>query len=380
MSLYGRLIAFVAAALLLVIAVLFAVRPAPTGGDEPNETSADTLVSSAPPPAVAPELSEETLRSALKELCVDAIRNDAADPRKTNLWRDFPDQRKQQLLDRLSVSPAAEHLVLAAVLDDDSTSRIGLVERAVWANPHDAFTLWNAVHICSEEREATGCPLRDWEGQLLRVDGQNSESWIRVAANRYELRDVDGALEALKTAAASAETRAYWTETIEMAERGLSVAADLSFQERAMMAFGIAASNLPLFGDYVDMCRAQSAVDVEWAYACVSYGRTLENQGRTYNGVLIGLAIQELSLEALGDRDGVADLEQRMAVRSRELSSLVSENMSVAERLVTSTPDQFSSYLGSVRRAGEWNAMAMIAEEVGALLQREPELACIPEP
>jgi len=375
----GRLIAFIAAAVLLVIAVVFAVRELPTDGAEAGTAADASFISSLLPARVAATgLPEKPPRPALEELCA-AVANETGDSGETNP-RLLPfDELQEHLLGRLSVSPTAEHLILAAFLDDDSASRIGIIDRAVSSNRHDAFTLWNAVHICTEEHEATGCPLRDWEQQLLRVDGQNSESWIRVAANRYESRDLDGALEALKRAAASAETRAYWTETIEMAERGLAAGADLSFQERATMAFNIASSNLPLWGDYMDMCGAQSAIDVDWAYACLAYGRTLENQGRTFNGLLIGLAIQEASLEALSDRDGLARLEQRKAARSRELSALASDKMSMAEQLVTSTPDEFSSYLASVRRSGEWDAMAIVVEEASALIQHQPELACIPE-
>ena len=384
MSYRGWLIASVTAAVLLVIAIVLATRQSPIDGGEPEPALKVSPV--APQPArkdVADSLSGEMLRSALEELCADrAVQagDDAEDSGDTNTRLEPFDQWQQQLLSRLSVSPTPEHLVLAALLDEESATRIDLVGRAVSLNPHDAFTLWNAVHICSDEHEATGCPLRDWERRLLQGDGQNSETWIRVAANRHQARDLVGALEALQRAATSAETRAYWTETIEMAERGLAVAGDRSFPERATMAFGIAASTLPDYGDYWNMCKAQSATDVEWAYACLRYGETLENQGKTDIGTAIGLGIQMLALEALGDEDAHAGVERRKATRSRQWAQWGADKVSVAEQLVTSTPARFSSYLAAVRRHGEAGARALIVDEIDRLLQREPELVCASEP
>jgi len=152
-------------------------------------------------------------------------------------------------------SPGRWIVTIAAVslLDSGPASRVELIDRAVSLTPNDAFVLWGAVHICTEERDQTGCPLRAWENRLLEIDGQNSESWVRVAANRYQAGDQDKALDALRHAATSGETRAYWTESIEMIERGLAAGSDYSFPERAGMAFGFAASMLPDYGDYLSL-------------------------------------------------------------------------------------------------------------------------------
>lgn len=50
-----------------------------------------------------------------------------------------------------------------------------------------------------------------------------------------------------------------------MIERGFAAASDYAFPERAEMAFGFAASELPRDGDYVTMCKEQSTESVDWA-------------------------------------------------------------------------------------------------------------------
>lgn len=384
MTFHGRVTFAVVAVGLLIVAAFVGI------GHDPDNPAPDETRKAAPAispdPSAAPataELPDDALRSALEDLCSGDVRSasDFARHIEQMQARLEPfDHWQRRLLETLAQSSSAEHLHFAALLDTDPASQIELIRRAVSLDPNDAFTLWTAVEVCAATREATACPLRDWEWRLLQVDGQNSESWMRVAANRYQARELNTALEALRRAATSAETRAYWTETIEMAERGYAVIGDRSFPERAAMAFGVAASALPSVGDYVNMCKAQSEASVEWAYACLAYGETAEKQGKTELGVSIGLAIQLLALEALGESEAFAEVEQRKEARAREKRALYSNNRAPIEEFIVSTPALFSSYLASVRTHGEFGAQSLLADEVQRLLQREPELACARQP
>ena len=223
------------------------------------------------------------------------------------------------------------------------------------------------------------CPLRDWERLLIAVDGQNSESWIRVAANRYAANEYDEALEAMRHASTAAESRAYWTEMIETIERGFAAGSDFGFPERAAMAFGFAASELPRYGDYVKMCEERSAQSVDWAYACLTYGELLEGQGKTDMGVSIARSIQQLALEGLGEIERSAEVQQRIEARRQErLNSIKAHNPAV-ERLIFSNPTLFSAYLAAVRSEGEENARRRIGIEIERLLKQQPELGCAAE-
>ena len=284
---------------------------------------------------------------------------------------------KQSLSERLSVSSSAEHLHLAALLEDDRSLRVDLIERAISRNPSDPYLVWSAIRICSDSGASLDCPLGDWEQRLIAVDGQNSESWIRIAANRYAAGETDTALEAMRNAATAPETRIYWTETVEMIERGLAAAGiDQPFPERAGMAFGFAAMMLPVYGDYTRMCVEQSSQSVEWAYTCLGYGELAENQSKTDIGVSIGRSMQELALEALGDMEKAADIEQRLQRRRQERLSADIERTTLIERLMVSNPTMFSSYLAATRSVGEVTARRQIAAEIERLLEQQPELAC----
>ncbi len=211
------------------------------------------------------------------------------------------------------------------------------------------------------------------------IDGQNSESWLRVAANRYKAGETDAALEAMRHAATAAETRIYWTETIEMAERGLAAAgSDYSFPERAAMAFGLAATKLPNYGDFTTMCKEQSLRSADWAYTCLGYGELAENQGKTVIGVSIGRSIQKLALEALGEEDKLAAVEARQQSSRQEWLESIGNIHAATERLMFSNPAVFSAYLAAVRTHGEVVARAYLTDETSRLLREQPELACQP--
>jgi len=349
----------------------------------PAPIASEPSLSPTPTPSASPyEFPEAQLHSALADLC-DNSRQESDDHQWTAAETQGQisafNELKRSLSERLSVSSSAEHLHLAALLDNDPESRIDLLDRAVSRNPNDAFLLWGAVQICSKESDATGCPLREWEKRLLEIDGQNSESWVRVAANRYEAGEVDSALEAMRYAATAAETRAYWTETIEMIERGFAAGSDYSFPERAEMAFGFAATEIPNFADYVTMCEERSANSVDWAYACLAYGELVEDQGKTEMGVSIAFSIQKLAFKALGDADDLAAVEQRRQARRQELLVSAGENYMATARLLLSSPAIFSAYLAAVRTHGEPGARAYLADETSRLLREKPELACEPQ-
>ncbi len=319
------------------------------------------------------------LRSALTDVCLNAA-TDSVDKEWTQeeiqAQIDAFNKQKQTLSESLSASSSAEHLHFAALLEDDPASRLDLLDAAISRSPSDPFLVWGAVQICSEAIETTPCPLRDWERLLIAVDGQNSESWVRVAANRYAASDYDAALEAMRHASTAAESRAYWTEMIEMVERGFAAGSDFGFPERAEMAFGFAASELPRYGDYVRMCEERSAQSVDWAYACLAYGELVESQGKTEMGVSIARLIQKLALEGLGEVGKAAEVQQRIETRRQERLDSIKDYNPAIEKLIFSNPTLFSAYLAAIRSDGEEAARHRTRAEIERLLERQPGLAC----
>lgn len=370
----------VVAAALLFLAASLGMLETPFDGDTDLVRVVVEPVPYPSPLPSLPELPEADLRSAITELCTNRSRESGDKewtPEETQAQIEAFNELKRNLSGRLSVSSSAEHLHLAALLEDDSTTRIELLDRAISQSPNDAFLLWRGVQICTEEKDATACDLADWERQLLMIDGQNSESWLRVAANRYKAGETDAALEAMRHAATAAETRIYWTENIEMIERGLAAAgSDYPFPERAGMAFGFAAMKLPNYGDFTTMCKEQSLLSADWAYTCLGYGELAENQGKTEIGVSFGLSLQKLALDALGELEKEAEVEQRLQARRQERLDSIGDYNPATERLIFSNPALFSAYLAAVRSQGEVAAQRYIRKETERILEQQPELAC----
>ncbi|MEQ9560918.1 MAG: hypothetical protein RLN69_00245 [Woeseiaceae bacterium] len=279
--------------------------------------------------------------------------------------------------DRLLVSTNAEHLHLAALIERDSVARVEQIQRAVAQNSTDPFLMWHAVRYCFDAANTSNCPLAEWEDKLLEIDGQNSEAWIRIATNRYLEGNQQEAYRALQRAATSAVTRAYWTETVEMVERGLAAGSDLAFPDRAGMAFGIAATRLPDYSTYLYMCKQQAAANVDWAYACLKYGELVERQGKTEMGRSFALHYQEVALEALGEDEGLREIKARQDARKQQRQDEIDRSNGLAERLMVSNSTLFASYLGAIRADGEATARANLQDQVRQWLSRPVNSACV---
>jgi hypothetical protein len=206
----------------------------------------------------------------------------------------------------LLVSRDAEHLAAAAMMTRNPRDRVADITRAMAAGSQNAAIVWLAVQICGAANGVVPCPEREWEERLLRLDGENSEAWIHVAARRLGRGESVAAFDAIQRAAAAAETNVYWPETVELVERGLEAAGGYSFSARASTAFGVAAANQPAYKSHVDMCKARSEVDRAWADACLRYGQVAEQRRKTVLGQTSARTLQIAVLEAIGDQEAIA--------------------------------------------------------------------------
>jgi hypothetical protein len=261
--------------------------------------------------------------------------------------------------ERLLVSRDAEHLAAAALVSRNVRYRVADITKAVTMGPQNAVVAWTAVQICAAANELLPCPAQQWEEQLLKLDGQNSEVWIRVAARRLERGDATGALDAMQRAASAPESNAYWPDTVELVERGLAAAGGYSFSERAALAFGIAAANQPDYASQLKMCKAQSEANRAWADACLRYGETAEVQRKTALGQTSARTLQIEVLEVVGDDESIA----RVRARGRRTVATIDERRR-ADALIMSGPRPFARYLAKIRESGESAAVAYMLEEV----------------
>ena len=279
---------------------------------------------------------------------------------------------------RLAASSSAEHLHVAALLERDPANRLKLIARADPGSASDPLLLRDAVRFCQDAGEEQSCPLIEWEQRLVAVDGENSEAWIFVAANRFEAGEEQQALKALQRAATASESRTYLSESIELTELGLAAGSDMGFTGRAAAAFGIVAMAWPSPRSLINMCQEQSARSVDWAYACLSYGELVEKQAGTTMSTSLALSIQSIAFKALGETEKIADVEVR---KKRFREALYTEGAALDEeamQFVLSNPTLFSAYLAAISAEGEFIANKRIAAEAKQLLSQRPDLACKP--
>ena len=379
-SKHGSLLGVALIASAILLAVLLMSRSLTSGPETTwNATNDIAELYAAAPNEQPTTFAQAEISSSLAEIC------SADDEDSANVTQSYAETMTQieqykelirNVKDRLVVSTEAEHLHLAALLETDISSRVELITKAMSRNPNDAYLVWDAVQICADMADQSDCPLREWENRLIAIDGQNSESWVQIAANRYVAGDADEALRAMRHAATSAESRAYWTEAIEMIERGFAAGSDYSFSERAGAAFGIAATKLPDYGTYVNMCKEQSAGSAVWAYVCLAYGELVENQGKTDMGQSIARSIQKLALEAIGDEEKLAAVLDRQQLSKQEMWGLARDHNFLNERLIFSSPAIFSAYLAAIRTHGEVGARTYLREETSRWLDQHQDLDC----
>jgi hypothetical protein len=123
------------------------------------------------------------------------------------------------------------------------------------------------------------------------------------------------------------------------------------------------------------MCREQSPASPEWADACLRYGELAEIRGDTVIAVSIALAVQRLVLEAVGESERAAKVEERSRLRTQEFAD-ATPGINAAFELMTQDPALFYSYLAMIRSQGEVVAMRRITADIERLIQLRPELAC----
>jgi hypothetical protein len=273
--------------------------------------------------------------------------------------------------ERLLVSRDAEHLAAAALLSRNVRYRVSDITRALATGRQNPAVVWTAVQICAAANDQVPCPAQQWEEQLLKLDGENSEVWIHIAARRLERGDARAALDAMQRAASTPESNAYWPDTVELLERGLAAAGGYSFPERAMLAFGVAAANQPDYASQLKMCKAQSEANRAWADACLRYGETAEGRRKTALGQASARTLQIEVLEVVGDAESIAQVR----ARGRRTVATTDERRR-ADALITSGPRPFARFLAKVRESGESAGVAYMLEEAASLSTEPTQAEC----
>lgn len=290
----------------------------------------------------------------------------------------------QAVQQRLLVSDDPEHILTAALLEEDVRNQVRLIGRLFAATSKSALVVWHSLLVCSSlDSASAACPTEKLEQRLLALAADNSEAWVNIAANRHARGDHSQALEALGQAGAAASSSAYWADTIEMVHGAIAVAGDFSFAERVQYSFGIAGSNLPTYDQVTNMCSTRSADSADWARACLAYGELLEGQAETAMGAAVAQDIQSIASTALKDEVRLSDLKQRSvlelaAKRSAALDPAAIAMGNASEAMLLLSPAELANYLADVRKHGEIRAQVLSQQRVPAFIKRTGLDECAP--
>lgn len=283
--------------------------------------------------------------------------------------REFIDlqQRMASIADSLILSTDGDHVFAAAILGQSSGGRYELYDRANLMDPENrVYHFYQASHCM--RKDAT-CSLDSVLNDLVRVDADNSEALLLRAINRYKTDNPDLALNDLQMAATLPRTESYFADLVLLLEQAFS-AAGMGFSERAGLAFGIAASSIPPYGELSQMCVKMSESDENWKSACVNYLERAEQQASTEIGYAIALGVLNQIVQSGSDSRKQAEVASRYAAYQKRSKARLRETMNADfdnEFYLFESPRVFNDYLNHMKAHGEQSAQKFYDEEVKRL-------------
>ena len=321
MSSTRRLSLIAVAVILIVVALLWLPRsPAPLG----ENGELQTLDAPPAPIQVSLETTERIAEPKLVDgssdvdsvVCTDTTIDSVA-PETVYPWEaqqpDFP-----AAIQTLIPSQDPEHKLAVLLLTFSShynEQRISIFESALSANPIDPTTLRLIYTKCRDEDIAEWCAQNNIEERLVAADSTNGLTWELIAGRRFLKGDRRNALRALSRAASASSMDSGFTKHVEIMERGLEAAGAGSPGYRLGEAIGLAAAwRMPMSG-LLEPCQNFDRDARHWIWVCTNYGQRLEEHGQSEIDVRLGMLLQSRSLRVIGDEQGVAQINAKLAER-----------------------------------------------------------------
>lgn len=285
---------------------------------------------------------------------------------------------RERIINELKASADFEHQHVIALMTQQTDARLQILAQALKTAPNDPMLLWDAVHICSRYKNTNGCQLSEWQSRLEAVDGDNSETWMRIAVNLANEGDMQASLSALRTASAATRSQQFFAQRVARLERGMTAAGGITFSQRVTAAIGYAAaSSSPAYGDYMRVCKEGMDVDTAWAYVCADYAATLERQAETLIGASIGIDMQIFAYRFLNDAEQLdATLSRRETIKAHYSPHSNSDVDEIAQTLIGSDPTVFAAYIDSIRTIGEVQTLKTLHADIEKALRENNAPRC----
>ena len=303
-----------------------------------------------------------------------------------NLGGEDSEARLTQYLNTLAYSGDAEHHLAAMQLqmaetlsanaaeDSPQLPEVDHLARALQADPMNPLVLWHAVGACTDPDVHSACTDPNVQANVQSVLGSNGAYWAQVSVQRYASDDSDGALDALRRAAAAPTFDNYFIEHVRMHQRALSLIPDIGPVERALGGYALSMTTLGSNVRGLVPCLS-AAEDPSWFDACAAVANRFASESPTIMQRAMGMEMLARVYDAGGQAEA-AELERERAAELTRSFWIEDEDMIA----VLATDERvLSQYLEELEASDEMNAVQFLGEEIERLKQDPTYTPCPPD-
>lgn len=289
--------------------------------------------------------------------------------------------QEQEFLERLRESddPNAQLLsIIGARYGRLGTAEIESIAALAQRYPANGFILAEMITACFSDLDHEACSDQNLTNIISQQTG-NAAVWGELAMLRAQREDVFGAARALDQAALSSEFDNYFSLQIALLRNAAERDDPLADMNTVTRSFRYADTSIGHAIDYPpsSFCAEQSGANPQIAQSCLEYGKYAEEQSDTYIGRMIGLSIQEVTFAAIGNQDGVAQV-QAILNADQERRFAITKRSNSATGLATYDDSLAAYWVENLINLGEIEAHRLLHEEVARRLSDPEYRPCNP--
>ncbi len=351
-----------AALLVLILPVLFVAYLLRLEPD--SREAAGSVVS------VEPSIDATTLEDVVSAPVVDQ-QSDALpvcpeysgpnDPRKT--YGDVKNERESAIVS-LQGSGSPMHWLAASILLADTESELALqmLQDLATTEATASVAAWRMLILC-DQRKIAACNSPNIEALAIEADVDNGMMWAQVASRRLAAGRDEEAVEAMRRAIAARRFDMYFSEQLQVLERGFAAVTGWTFPERIIYGSDSIASNPSNLVTIREYCRRTDST--EWIGLCDELGERIYVEGGETSARLIGIEMRQAVLESRADDDQLAALEQDY-LDLKALQSALFEDAG-ALNLLLNDEQVMRDFISTIDAHGEVEAALLLQERTDRL-------------
>lgn len=329
-------------------------------------------VESAPLPG---NLGEIDVQLARRSVALDGCRR--AGEKNANERLAEYEAQADEMLRVLRSSTDAEHLLVAGLVSWRKTPEQALefLGRAAAADPRNPLAASQMLELCLET-DACNRARPGMERNLIAADKANGLAWVTVARSRLGRGDEQGALAALRQAAAAPSIEDYYADYVLLFDRALAASSNLPPFERSIAAHGHGAAVFTAGLLIARDCEERGPNASEWLDVCLRLGERFEHSSGSIMTRAVGMGLQAKMYEYGGDSRAQDAAERRYQGFRDEWTTLASRTARALELKDATVQRRF---LDTFKASGEVAAMQYLAAEIEARLpqpQGDQESRC----